>query len=102
VDRLDYTKGIPLKLLAFEELLESHPEWRENVVLVQVAAPTRTGVEEYQQLKREVDELVGRINGRFSTSSHTPVVYINQSVDRTRLSGLYRASAIALITPVRD
>jgi len=102
VDRLDYTKGIPLKLLAFEELLESHPEWRENVVLVQVAAPSRTGVEEYQQLKREVDELVGRINGRFSTSSHTPVVYINQSVDRMRLSGLYRASAIALITPVRD
>ncbi len=102
VDRLDYTKGIPLKLLAFEELLKSHPEWRECVVLVQVAAPSRTGVEEYQQLKREVDELVGRINGAFSTSSYTPVVYINQKVDRARLSGLYRASSIALITPVRD
>lgn len=102
VDRLDYTKGIPLKLLAFEELLKAHPEWRENVVLVQVAAPSRTGVEEYQQLKREVDELVGRINGAFSTSSHTPVVYINQKVERARLSGLYRASSIALITPVRD
>lgn len=102
VDRLDYTKGIPQKLLAFEELLKQHPQWRENVVLVQVAAPSRTGVEEYQQLKREVDELVGRINGEFSTSSHTPVVYINQSVDRARLSGLYRAASIALITPVRD
>lgn len=102
VDRLDYTKGIPLKLLAFEELLDQHPQWREKVVLVQVAAPTRTGVEEYQQLKREVDELVGRINGRFSTPSYTPVVYVNQFVDRARLSGLYRASAIALITPVRD
>lgn len=102
VDRLDYTKGIPLKLLAFEELLKSHPEWRERVVLVQVAAPSRTGVEEYQQLKREVDELVGRINGAFSTSSHTPVVYINQSVERDRLSGLYRAASIALVTPVRD
>ncbi len=102
VDRLDYTKGIPQKLLAFEEMLTEHKEWRENVVLVQVAAPSRTGVEEYQQLKREVDELVGRINGEFSTPSHTPVVYINQSVDRARLSGLYRASTIALVTPVRD
>lgn len=102
VDRLDYTKGIPLKLLAFEELLASRPEWRERVVLVQVAAPSRTGVEEYQQLKREVDELVGRINGAFSTSSHTPVVYINQALDRARLSGLYRAASVALVTPVRD
>ncbi len=102
VDRLDYTKGIPLKLLAFEEFLNTHPEWREDVVLVQVAAPSRTAVEEYQQLKREVDELVGRINGKFSTSSHTPVVYINQSIERGRLSGLYRSADIALITPVRD
>lgn len=102
VDRLDYTKGLPLKLLAFEELLKEFPEWRENTVLVQIAAPSRTGVEEYQQLKREVDELVGRINGAFSTSSHTPVVYVNQAVDRARLSGLYRAASIALITPVRD
>lgn len=102
VDRLDYTKGIVLKLLAFEEFLKQYPQWRENVVMVQVAAPSRTGVEEYQQLKREVDELVGRINGEFSTSSHTPVVYINQFVDRARLSGLYRAASIALVTPVRD
>jgi trehalose 6-phosphate synthase/phosphatase len=102
VDRLDYTKGIPLKLLAFEELLRSHPEWCERVVLIQVAAPSRTGVEEYQQLKREVDELVGRINGAFSTPTYTPVIYLNQSVDRTRISGLYRAASVALITPVRD
>lgn len=102
VDRLDYTKGIVLKLLAFEEMLKQCPEWRDSAVLVQVAAPSRTGVEEYQHLKREVDELVGRINGQFSTSSHTPVVYINQSVDRARISGLYRAASIALVTPVRD
>ena len=102
VDRLDYTKGIPQKLLAFEEMLVAHPEWRENTVLVQVAAPTRTGVEEYQQLKREVDELVGRINGEFSTPSHTPVVYINQSIERSRLAGLYRTAQIGLVTPVRD
>ena len=102
VDRLDYTKGIPQKLLAFEELLKEHPQWRESAVLVQVAAPSRTGVEEYQQLKKEVDELVGRINGQFSTPSHTPVVYINQPVDRARLTGVYRASTIGLVTPVRD
>ncbi len=102
VDRLDYTKGIPQKLLGFEELLRRYPQYRGNVVLVQVAAPSRTGVEEYQQLKREVDELVGRINGAYSTPSYTPVVYINQSVDRKRLAGLYRAADVGLVTPVRD
>lgn len=102
VDRLDYTKGIPQKLEAFEELLSEHPEWRETCVLIQIAAPSRTGVEEYQQLKRDVDERVGRINGQYGSSSHTPVVYVNQSVPRERLSGLYRAADIALITPIRD
>src|SRR5690606_17140821 len=62
VDRLDYTKGIPQELEAFEELLEQQPEWRDSCVLNQIAAPSRTGVEEYQQLKRDVDERVGRIN----------------------------------------
>ncbi len=102
VDRLDYTKGLPEKLLAFEELLTSYPEWQGQAVLVQVAAPTRTGVEEYQQLKREVDELVGRINGAFGTSSYTPVVYVNQNIPRERLVGLYAAADVALVTPVRD
>ncbi len=102
VDRLDYTKGIPQKLLGFEELLRRHPQYRDKVVLVQVAAPSRTGVEEYQQLKREVDELVGRINGQYSTPSYTPVVYINQPVQRSRLAGLYRAADVGLVTPVRD
>lgn len=102
VDRLDYTKGIPQKLEAFEELLRSHPKWRGKAVLIQVAAPSRTGVSQYQLLKREVDELVGRINGRFGTPSYTPVVYVNQAVPRERLAGMYEASDIALVTPVRD
>lgn len=102
VDRLDYTKGIPQKLAAFEELLRAHAKWRGKVVLIQIAAPSRTGVDEYRQLKRDVDELVGRINGRYGTPSYTPVVYINQSVPRERLCGLYRAADVALITPVRD
>jgi trehalose 6-phosphate synthase/phosphatase len=102
VDRFDYTKGIVEKLRAFEQLLETYPRWRHRVVLIQVAAPSRMTVTDYQQLKREVDELVGRINGRYGTSSFMPVVYVNQSVSRERLTGLYRAADIALITPVRD
>ncbi len=102
VDRLDYTKGIPEKLLAFEQLLEEHPRWRTNCVLIQVAAPSRESVDEYQALKRRVDELVGGINGRYGSPDHTPIVYINQSVNRTRLTGMYQAADIALVTPVRD
>jgi trehalose 6-phosphate synthase/phosphatase len=102
VDRLDYTKGIPQKLLAFEELLRNNPRLRDRVVLIQVASPSRTGVAEYQSLKREVDELVGRINGNYGTMGHTPIVYINQNVSRERLTALYRIADIAFITPVRD
>ncbi len=102
VDRFDYTKGLVEKLQAFELLLERYPRWRQRAVLVQVAAPSRMGVDEYQQLKREVDELVGRINGRYGTSSFTPVVYVHQSISRERLTGLFRAADIALVTPVRD
>lgn len=102
VDRLDYTKGILEKLRAYEELLRAHPKWRQRAVLIQVAAPSRTGVDEYQKLKRDVDELVGRINGRYGSPSSMPVVYVNQSVSRERLAGLYRAADIALVTPVRD
>ena len=102
VDRLDYTKGIPHKLLGFETLLRKYPEHRGEVVLIQVAAPSRTGVEEYQQLKHQVDELVGRITGEFSTVSYTPLVYVNQPIDRARLAGVYRAAEVALVTPVRD
>ena len=102
VDRLDYTKGIPEKLRAFEQLLKTYPKWRQRAVLVQIAAPSRTGVEEYQQLKRDVDELVGRINGRYGSSSGMPIMYLNQSVSRARLAGLYRGADIALVTPTRD
>lgn len=102
VDRLDYTKGIPEKLRAFEELLRAHPKLRQRVVFVQIAAPSRTDVVEYQELKREVDELVGRINGQYGTPSSTPVVYVNQNVSRARIVGLFQAADVAFITPVRD
>jgi trehalose 6-phosphate synthase/phosphatase len=102
VDRLDYTKGIPEKLLAFEEFLSNNPSWRSRAVLIQVASPSRMGVQEYKDLKREVDELVGRINGQFGSFEHTPIVYINQTVPRARLTALYRIADVAFITPLRD
>src|SRR5690606_17356462 len=102
VDRLDYTKGIPEKLRAFEELLRTHPRWRDKAVLIQIASPSRTGVEEYQALKREVDELVGRINGRYGSTRSTPVVYINRHVNRERLAAIFQLADVAFITPVRD
>jgi trehalose 6-phosphate synthase/phosphatase len=102
VDRLDYTKGIPEKMLAYEEFLRRNPRWRRRAVFIQVASPTRTRVKEYKELKREVDELVGRINGQFGTFDHTPIVYINQTIPRPRLSALYRAADVAFVTPLRD
>jgi len=102
VDRLDYTKGLPQKLIAFEELLDKNPDLREKVVFIQIAAPSRTGVVEYQRLRREIDELVGRVSGRFSSPSGSPLVYIHQNLPRERLVPLYRLADVALVTPLRD
>lgn len=102
LDRLDYTKGIPERLLAIERLLERYPEYRRKIVFIQLAVPSRTGVEEYQALKREVDELVGRINGRFSEPGWTPINYLVRSVPQTQLVSLYRRAKVALLTPLRD
>lgn len=103
VDRLDYTKGLPEKLLAFRQVLSRRPELRGKVVLVQIAAPSRTDVPEYQELKRRVDGLVGDINGRFGTvGAPGPVVYINQNIPQRRLTALYQLADIALVTPMRD
>jgi len=102
VDRLDYTKGLPQKLVAFEELLDKNPDLRDQVVFIQVAAPSRTGVAEYQRLRRTIDELVGRVSGRFSSPSGSPLVYIHQNLPRERLVPLYRLADVALVTPLRD
>jgi trehalose 6-phosphate synthase/phosphatase len=102
VDRLDYTKGIPDRLRAFGRLLETYGALRGRVTLVQIAVPSREQVSEYQTLKREIDELVGRINGRFGTSGWTPIRYIHRSIPGPRLSALYRDASVALITPLRD
>jgi trehalose 6-phosphate synthase/phosphatase len=102
VDRLDYTKGIPERIRAYGRLLELHSELRGEVTLIQIAVPSREQVSEYQALKREIDELVGRINGRFGTSLWTPIRYIHRAIPAARLSALYRDAAVGLVTPLRD
>src|SRR5882724_291438 len=102
IDRLDYTKGIPRRLLAFEYLLHRHPELKEHVTLLQVAVPSRTGVAAYRRLRRQVDAQVGRINGLFGTPAWTPVRYLYHGFAQTELVGLYRIADVMLVTPMRD
>ena len=102
IDRLDYTKGILSRLLAFEQLLKDYPEYHGRVAFYQVATPSRTEVESYQQLKREVDEAVGRINGAFAQGNWVPVHYRYRSYTQQELCVFYRAADVGLITPLRD
>jgi trehalose 6-phosphate synthase/phosphatase len=102
VDRLDYTKGLLLRLDAFQRFLVSHPEWHKRVSLLQVATPSRTGIEAYDRLKREVDEMIGRINGQFAEGAWTPIQYRYRSYTQEELAILYRSADVALITPLRD
>ncbi|CAO1393315.1 unnamed protein product [Diamesa serratosioi] len=102
VDRLDYTKGLVNRLKAFEVLLEKHPEHRGNVSFLQVSVPSRTDVLEYRQLKEEMDQLVGRINGHYSTANWSPIRYIYGCVPQDELAAFYRDADVALVTPLRD
>jgi trehalose-6-phosphate synthase len=102
VDRLDYSKGIVERLRSIEVLLEQHPELRRRLVFLQVAVPSRTQVKEYGELKRQIDELVGRINGRHGTPRWQPIRYLYRSVPRQELVALYRAADVCLVTPLRD
>jgi len=102
IDRLDYTKGIPNRIRAFEYFLNKYPEYKEKIRLIMLAVPSRSQVPQYQKLKRETDELVGRINGQFSTVSWTPIWYFFRTMPFENLIDLYTSSDVALITPVRD
>lgn len=102
VDRLDYTKGILLKLEAFKFLLESHPELIGKIQLIQIAVPSRTEVPEYVQLRKDVERLVGEINGKFSTIDYIPVRYIFNSINIHELLALYRISDVLFVTSKRD
>ncbi|WVQ85139.1 alpha,alpha-trehalose-phosphate synthase [UDP-forming] [Cryptococcus sp. DSM 104549] len=102
VDRLDYIKGIPQKLHALEVFLTQHPEWIGKVVLVQLAIPSRQDVEEYQNLRACVNELVGRINGRFGTVEFMPIHYLHKSVPIDELTAMYALADACLVTSTRD
>jgi trehalose 6-phosphate synthase/phosphatase len=102
VDRMDYTKGLPLRLHAFRRLLELTPSWRERVVLLQLVVPSRSTIPEYKALKQEVERLVGELNGAFAVGGLTPVQYLYRSVPQDELLAMYRLADVALVTPVRD
>ncbi|HEX8356034.1 MAG TPA: bifunctional alpha,alpha-trehalose-phosphate synthase (UDP-forming)/trehalose-phosphatase, partial [Segetibacter sp.] len=102
IDRLDYSKGIPQRLKAFEQFLNDCPELHEKAVLVMVVVPSRDKVEKYKKLKEEIDELVGRINGLFRTINWAPIHYYYHSFPLEELSAFYRMANVALVTPMRD
>jgi trehalose 6-phosphate synthase len=102
VDRLDYSKGIPERLTAFDHLLENYPEWRGRVSFVQISVPSREDIPEYAELRQRVELQVGRINGKFGEADWVPVRYLYRSYDHGVLAQLYRAADVALVTPLRD
>lgn len=102
VDRLDYTKGIPERLLAFERFLEHEPEYIGRARLLQLAVPSRENVPGYSAIRATVETAVRRINARFGTAEWTPVDYHYGSVDMTTLVAMYRAADAMLVTPLRD
>ena len=102
IDRLDYTKGVANRLRSYELFLEQNPGFRKKVILVLVLVPSRIGVESYQLMKRQIDELVGKINGKFGDITWTPIIYQYKFLPFDPLLALYRTSDICLVTPLRD
>ena len=102
VDRLDYTKGIPDRLRAFELFLETHPEYMGKVSLFLFVIPSRETITDYKALKKQTDELVGRLNGKYGTIGWMPVSYFYKALSRLEMIELYSSADIALITPTRD
>lgn len=102
VDRLDYSKGIPLRIKAFHAFLEKHPEYHERVQLILIAAPSRMHVPHYIELKREIDELVSTTNGAFGTIGWNPIQYFFRAVPFPKLTAIYTQSDVLLVTPLRD
>lgn len=102
IDRLDYTKGIANRLRAFELFLQRYPEFKEKVTLVMLVVPSRSNVEQYKLMKKEVDELVGMINGKYSTINWAPVWYFYRALPFESLVDLYVSCQVALLTPIRD
>ena len=102
VDRLDYSKGLLLKLNGYETFLEMHPEWRSKVVFNMVVVPSRDSIGKYKEMKKELESTVGRINGEYSSIAWRPIIYQYKSLSFKELIALYNVSEVGLITPLRD
>jgi trehalose 6-phosphate synthase/phosphatase len=102
IDRLDYSKGILQRLLAFEMLLQNYPEYIERINLYMIVVPSRDTVPQYKELREQIDQLVGNINGRFRSLSWAPIHYFYRSFPIETLSALYYSADVCLVTPMRD
>lgn len=102
VDRLDYSKGIALRMDAFDHFLSDHPDWRGRVTYLQITPKSRSEIREYADMERQIDETAGRVNGTYGEASWTPIRYVNRTHSRSALVGLYRSARVALVTPLRD
>jgi trehalose 6-phosphate synthase len=102
VDRLDYSKGLPHKFRGFERFLKDQAADSDRLTLLQIASPTRENVEAYQEIRRELEQISGEVNGEFAELGYIPIQYIHRAVPRDYLAGLYRQAAIGLVTPLID
>jgi trehalose 6-phosphate synthase len=102
VDRLDYSKGIPERLSAFERFLHKQVEWRGKVTYLQISPKSRTEIPEYADIEQEIGAAAGRVNGAYGEADWTPIRYVNRTYGHATLAGLYRAARVALVTPFRD
>lgn len=102
VDRLDYTKGLPQKFKAFGRFLERYPHYCRQVILTQIAPPTRENVGAYLEIRQQLESLAGSINGRYGELDWVPIHYIHRATPRRRLAGIYRSARIGMVTPLRD
>ncbi len=102
VDRLDYSKGLLPRFKAFERLIQTFPEMRGHVTLLQIAPPTRSEVPEYMEIRRSLEAAAGHINGRFAEFDWMPLRYLNRSYNQRSLVGFLRAARVGLVTPMRD
>ena len=102
VDRLDYSKGITLRLEAYERFLAAHPEWHGKITYLQITPKSRSQIKEYAEMEAAVNAAAGRINGSYSEADWSPVRYVNRPYSRTVLAGMYRTAQVGLVTPMRD
>ena len=102
VERLDYTKGIKERLYSIERFFEKYPEHKKKVLFIQISVPSRARIKEYISFKHEIDELVGRINGKLADELWSPVLYIYKALSQDKLASYYQAADVCLVTPLRD